>query len=55
MPGSTEWRRASSAVDVYAIDNEKSFIEAVIAGWEDYLKAVRARRTDLPPMEVESQ
>src|SRR5262249_11440853 len=56
MPGTTrEWRRASNAVDVYAIDNEKSFIEAVIADWEDYLKAVRALRTDLPPLEVQSQ
>jgi hypothetical protein len=51
MPGSTEWARASSAVDVYAIDNEKAFIETVIADWENYLKAVRARRTDLPQVE----
>jgi hypothetical protein len=55
MPGNTEWGRAASAVDVYAMDNEESFIKAVIDGWENYLKAVRARRIDLPPVEVESQ
>lgn len=55
IPGTTEWRKATNAVDVYAVHNEKSFIEAVITGWEDYLKAVRVKRTDLPPMEIPSQ
>jgi hypothetical protein len=55
IPRTTEWTIASNRVDIYAIHKENEFIEKVIAAWEDYLKAVRVKRTDLPPMEVPSQ